>query len=664
MNNKLQLADNTDRSPKREIKAILFIFMATIFGGSLISFHPDDQIFWNITGLSAESHNLFGSIGSHIAGCVFFFLGLSSFWLVIFSLALAFLTFKGHRLPSPVKSILASFALITSSAAIISLIFSEPFSYRGGEIIAGGILGISLAGFTKANLNIFGAYILLTTVFLVSFLFLTNLSLDSLISRSLQLIINLLGFLKKIFDIRKIINHYNFKSNITKKKNTPEHKIKIKRYVSQKPAQTKLKALPLIDITDNFKLPSLDLLKDPPPRSDMDNQREELKKNARLLEATLNNFGIKGDVIEILPGPVVTMYDYKPAPGIKISKVAGLADDLAMILNAPSIRIVTNNPGNVAIGIEIPNGHREMVYLKEVLGSSAYKNSQFRLPITLGKDITGEPVIADLTKMPHLLVAGATGAGKSVSINTMINSLLFKVSPSMARFLLIDPKRIELSIYHDIPHLLHPVVISPKEATKALRWTVAEMERRYMILSDGGSRNLEAYNQKILKENKNHSSGDSLEIKKPLPYIILIIDELADLMMASSKEVEESITRLAQMARAAGIHLIIATQRPSVDVLTGLIKANFPTRISFQVSSKIDSRTILDTMGAENLLGDGDMLFMPPGVGRITRIHGAYVSEKEVRTVTDYLRNQMKPAYNDSIICEIKQEKKIEDSDQ
>ena len=375
--------------------------------------------------------------------------------------------------------------------------------------------------------------------------------------------------------------------------------------------------------------------------------------NARRLEKKLADFGVEGEVREILPGPVITMYEFKPAPGIKISKVAGLSDDLALTLRAPSIRIVAPIPGKAAIGIEIPNNQREMVYLKEVLSSPSYKNSKYKLPIALGKDITGLPVVTDLSRMPHLLVAGATGTGKSVSINTMIESLLFKFSPEAVRLLMIDPKRIELSVYQDIPHLLHPVVTQPKEATKALRWAVEEMERRYVLLSDKGVRNIDTYNRKILKEKKGPAVDGAAPAESTLPYIIVIIDELADLMMVSSKEVEEAITRLAQMARAAGIHLIIATQRPSVNVLTGIIKANFPTRISFQVSSRVDSRTILDTNGAEHLLGEGDMLFMPPGVARLTRIHGAYVTEEEVKKVTDFLRNEQRPEYDATIISEI-----------
>jgi len=418
-----------------------------------------------------------------------------------------------------------------------------------------------------------------------------------------------------------------------------------------------------MNVVGEFSLQSLELLNKVPSGGPPEILKESLEINARRLERKLADFGVQGEVVEILPGPVITMYEYKPAPGIKISKVAGLSDDLAMALRAQSIRIVAPIPGKAAIGIEIPNNQREPVYLEEILSASDYKSSKHKLTIALGKDITGAPFVTDLARMPHLLVAGATGTGKSVCLNAIINSLLFKVSPDMARFLMIDPKRIELSVYKDIPHLLHPVVTEPQEATRALRWAVGEMERRYMLLSDRGVRNIETYNRKILTAEKKRSEEDPQGSQKTLPYVILVIDELADLMMISSREVEEAITRLAQMARAAGIHLIIATQRPSVDVLTGIIKANFPTRISFQVSSKVDSRTILDSMGAENLLGEGDMLFLPPGVARMVRIHGAYIAEEEVKRVTDFLRTQMKPDYDPTIVSEVARDEEVEELD-
>ncbi|MGD9034638.1 MAG: DNA translocase FtsK, partial [Desulfobacteraceae bacterium] len=453
------------------------------------------------------------------------------------------------------------------------------------------------------------------------------------------------------------------KETIKKERVKPRPKVTIVKPQLETVKQPEQEAFPFMSVAGEFKLPSLDLLNEPPAEEDTEIQRESLEMNARRVEKKLADFGVEGEVVEILPGPVITMYEFKPAPGVKISKVASLSDDLALALRAPSIRIVAPIPGKAAIGIEIPNNKRDLVYLQEILSSQAFKNSTYRLTIGLGKDITGAPVISDLTKMPHLLVAGATGTGKSVSLNAMVNSILFKFSPDVVRFLIIDPKRIELTVYNDIPHLLYPVVTEPKEATKALRWAVHEMERRYNLLSDRGVRNIEAYNRKVTKKKKRKDADSPEGTDKQLPYIVVVIDELSDLMMTSSREVEEAITRLAQMARAAGIHLVIATQRPSVDVLTGIIKANFPARISFQVSSRVDSRTILDTIGAENLLGDGDLLFLPPGVGRITRIHGAFIAEDEVKRVTDFLRDQMKPDYDFTLLNHVAQEEETLEDD-
>jgi len=649
--------DKTDKAQhpiRKEIRGLILLVAAIILGGSLLSYHPADQLIWNVTGPLDKAHNLFGTVGAHLAGTIFFLIGVSSFWLIIILLALAFLSFRERPMSSPIKNLIAAFALIVSSSAILNLQIGGKVNFRGQGIESGGLAGLFLAEHTEEFLNYFGAYILLAAVFVISLMVVTHLSLGWVFS-SLGL-----WFMRLIRRIMEIINKRKERKKRAQKTLQAKEKMKSRPKVTivkpkpepqKKPAQERFT---FMNVAGELQLPPLDLLNDPPEKKDAHVQRESLEMNARRLEKKLADFGVEGEVVEILPGPVITMYEYKPAPGIKISKVAGLSDDLALTLRAPSIRIVAPIPGKAAIGIEIPNNQREPVFLKEILESPSYTESKHKLPIALGKDITGTPFITDLAKMPHLLVAGATGAGKSVSINTMIESLLFKVSPDMVRFLMIDPKRIELSTYHDIPHLLHPVVTNPKEATKALRWAVAEMERRYMLLSDRGVRNIDTYNRKILKEQK---AG------KTLPYIILIIDELADLMMASSRDVEESITRLAQMARAAGIHLIIATQRPSVDVLTGVIKANFPARISFQVSSKVDSRTILDAMGAEHLLGEGDMLFMPPGVGRITRIHGAYVSENEIQEVTDFLRNQQKPEYDTSILTEIARKEQSENGE-
>ncbi|MCP4680733.1 MAG: DNA translocase FtsK [Desulfobacterales bacterium] len=643
---------------RKEIRGLIFLLLAIILGGSLYSYHPSDKLFWDITGSVGSADNLFGTIGAHLAGGISFLLGFSSIWLVIFLIAMAFLSFRGRSLASPINC-LAAVALLVSFSGLLGLQFEEVVNLRGGGIIAGGLIGLHLSGLTKEFLNYFGACIFLLTIFLISFMMVTRLSLAWFLSK---LGLWVLGIMRRIGD--RVTKRRERKRRAVKTKKVRQ-KIKSKPKVTilkpePKKKQPEQELFPFMNVAGEFKLPPLDLLNEPLERINIDIQRESLEMNARLLEKKLMDFGVEGEVREILPGPVITMYEYKPAPGVKISKVAGLSDDLSLALRAQSIRIVAPIPGKDAIGIEIPNNHREMVVLKEIVSSRTYRTSKHRLPIALGKDISGSPIITDLTKMPHLLVAGATGTGKSVCINSMIISLLYKVSPDMVRMLMIDPKRIELSAYHDIPHLLHPVVTQPKDATKALRWAVEEMERRYMLLSDRGVRNIESYNRKILKKPETTLEDGSKGMDTALPYIILIIDELADLMMVSSKEVEEAITRLAQMARAAGIHLIIATQRPSVDVLTGIIKANFPTRISFQVASKVDSRTILDSMGAENLLGNGDMLFMPPGVASITRTHGAYVSEEEVKEVTNFIRKQGEPDYDSTVLTEIAKDEDLE----
>ncbi len=390
----------------------------------------------------------------------------------------------------------------------------------------------------------------------------------------------------------------------------------------------------------DWKLPPLSLL-EKHVSSHKAVDKEVYYKVSKQLEQKLKNFGVSGKVVGISPGPVVTTYEYSPAAGVKINKIAGLADDLALGLKAQSVRVVGSVPGKAALGIEIPNPDRSVVYIRDLLGSEQYRNEEQKLAIALGLDVVGNPAIANLAKMPHLLIAGATGAGKSVAINTIIASLLYNATPEEVRLLMVDPKRIELSGYEGIPHLLHPVVVEPKQASRALAWAVREMERRYKLLEVAKVKSFDSYNE--VSEEK-------------LPYIVIIVDELADLMMVASKDVEASIARLAQMARAAGMHLILATQRPSVDVLTGLIKANFPTRISFKVSSKVDSRTILDTSGAEHLLGLGDMLYLANGAPGLKRIHGAYISEKETEALIDFLKEQGNASYDESVTAAVEAE--------
>lgn len=419
-------------------------------------------------------------------------------------------------------------------------------------------------------------------------------------------------------------------------------------------------------LPDQFNLPPMDLLSLPKGQKlSLDFDKENLKQKAQELENVLNDYGIRGDIVGVYPGPVVTLYELEPAPGLKSSRVIGLADDIARSMSAISARVAVI-PGKNVIGIELPNKHRETVHLRDLLTSSDYENSKTQLTLVLGKDISGQPVLADLTKMPHLLVAGTTGSGKSVGVNAMILSLLYKFSPEKCKFIMIDPKMLELSIYDGIPHLLAPVVTEPKKAIVALKWVVREMESRYQAMSKLAVRNIEGYNQRILEArakgtiiSRKIQTGFNPETGQPLfeeqaldmetlPFIVVVVDEMADLMLVAGKEIEAAVQRLAQMARAAGIHLIMATQRPSVDVITGTIKANFPTRISFQVTSKIDSRTILGEQGAEQLLGQGDMLYMAAG-GRIFRVHGPYVGDSDVEKVVKFLKGQASPDYIEDI---------------
>jgi S-DNA-T family DNA segregation ATPase FtsK/SpoIIIE len=425
-------------------------------------------------------------------------------------------------------------------------------------------------------------------------------------------------------------------------------------------------SLPLEAREMEYEFPPLSLLSSPTTIERFHLSDEALEENARMLENVLDDYGVKGEIVSVRPGPVVTMYELEPAPGLKASRVIGLADDIARSMSALSARVSTV-PGRSVIGIELPNSHREKVVLREILSSRDFGDGNHKLPLALGKEIGGEPVVANLAKMPHLLIAGTTGSGKSVAINTMILSLLYKLRPEECRMIMIDPKMLELSVYDGIPHLLSPVVTDPKKAVVALKWVVGEMEERYRKMSKMGVRNIEGYNGRVrdalskgemfkrtVQTGFDEDTGEPIfetEEFKPevMPFIVVIVDEMADLMMVAGKEIEACIQRLAQMARASGIHLIMATQRPSVDVITGTIKANFPTRISFHVTSKIDSRTILGEMGAEQLLGMGDMLYMAGG-SKITRVHGPFVSDEEVEEIVRHLKSFGPPAYAASVL--------------
>jgi S-DNA-T family DNA segregation ATPase FtsK/SpoIIIE len=585
-----------------------------------------------------SSANWCGTVGHIIAWGLMSLLGISSFWFIVLLVffSVQFFSSKSdfNRFP---LIFLGSFGILIASSSLLGIMYPAEGEYIGiiGRYYpAGGQVGSWLAHFLRTYLGGPGAILFLLLLFVFSLML------------SVRFSPYFMG--KKLMSAYGRIGESYFQKNEAK---SQEEKIELDLFQDsqitttipnvheplreEEPLEEEDEDFQVTPVTSGeYRLPSIGLL-DKVDSADNEVDLEHYYAVSKKLEDKLRDFGISGKVEGISPGPVVTTYEFAPAPGIK--------DDLAMGLKAESVRIVGSIPGKAALGIEIPNPKREIVYIREIISSETFKNASSRLTIGLGKDVVGQSVIADLAKMPHLLIAGATGSGKSVGINSIICSILFKSTPDEVRFLMIDPKRIELSGYEDIPHLLHPVVVDPKMANRALQWAVKEMERRYMLLDEKRVKSFASYNQVAEDEEK-------------LPLIVIVVDELADLMMVSSREVEESIARLAQMARAAGMHLILATQRPSVDVLTGLIKANFPTRISFKVFSKVDSRTILDMSGAEHLLGDGDSLFMPPGKARMQRIHGAYISEKETERVIEFLKEQGTASYDESVLEAVEEE--------
>jgi S-DNA-T family DNA segregation ATPase FtsK/SpoIIIE len=649
MSHKIKSRANNDNSGQKgalfqEILGLFLLAGAVFACASLLSYSPEDP---SLSHYALKgSGNWMGPVGANFAAFLIEMLGLASWWIPVILTAMAWSLFRSR------KDRLPSFPLLISGWTAMLLATSMAFALssttgEGPAVMpnapSGGIVGLGLTGFLINWIGEWGTILSGVVLFITGLLAATTFSLAGIwpVISSIRM--------RGLFQQTKIRKSSAKDANLEGPvldipKITESRKNSDKKGQDAKgQEQSKFQITP---VTGEFSLPPLTLLNDPPEINE-EIDKEVYLSNARLLEQKLLDFGVAGNVVEICPGPVITMYEFSPAPGIKINKVASLADDLALALKTHSVRIVAPIPGKAVIGIELANTTRHIVYLKEILASNIFNRNSEKLLLALGQDIVGQPVVTDLTKMPHLLIAGATGTGKSVGLNAMICSLLYGHHADRLRFLMIDPKRIELSLYDGIPHLLHPVVSEPKEATRALRWAVMEMERRYQFLEEAQARNLQGYNKTA---------------EEPLPYLVIIIDELADLMIVSSKEVESAIIRLAQMARAAGIHLIVATQRPSVDVLTGLIKANFPARVSFKVSSRVDSRTILDIMGAERLLGMGDMLFLPPGSSALERIHGAYVSEKEIVRVVEFLKAQGEPDYDQTVIEPIPGEEDSETS--
>ena len=673
----------------REIIAISCLTLAVFIGCCLISYNPSDPSFNTVDSSGiGDVNNWGGIVGSYLADALFQLIGLCAFIVPITMIWVSLKFFLLSKINIRYHILLSYFFFIISLSVIFSLIWVEPkirivsFNY---ELSGGGILGSQLAKLSITYLNRLGSYTIFLLIGIVSLLLVTNLSLLKLVQGFKRLLswfwkgmVLFSSLLLKLTEVAKKL--YRYALSLAGATERLYSKWKMKRMLANRDKESPVVSQPLSpagtinervrkrtpsdrpkeveelpDVSVKYQVAPLYLL-DNLSQKVSKSDKEALKANSKVLESKLADFGVQGKVVDVHPGPVITRYELEPASGVRISKILGLTDDLALALRALSVRILAPVPGKAVVGIEIPNKVRETVYFKEIVSREEFLNSKSKLTLALGKDIAGKPVITDLAKMPHLLIAGSTGSGKSVLINAMICSILYKSAPSEVKMLLIDPKRLELSFYEDIPHLLHPVVTDPKEASLALMWSVREMERRYKKLAERGVRDIGGYNQQIDAElrtakglDKKRDENISTDYEK-LPYILVVIDELADLMMVSSREVEISIARLAQMARAAGIHLLVATQRPSVDVLTGTIKVNFSARISFQVSSKVDSRTILDTPGAEGLLGLGDMLFLPPGTSKLLRVHGSYLSEAEIKRITNFLRKQGSPEYDQKVL--------------
>ena len=637
---------------------------------ALVSYHPGDPA-WSTSGDGSPVHNRAGTIGAWLADLVLFLFGASAWWFVAAGGAIVVASFR--RIADPDREsdhsrslgVLGFVLVLLSSAAIESLRF-----WKAGlalPVAPGGALGESIGGTLARALGHNGATLALLAAFLGGFSLFSGMSWLRLMERIGGGLEAAFGWVRRKREERedRIIGEQAMLEREAHVERTRE--VALERepvVVVQPPAPPpasrrvdKEKQRPLFTEIPDSPLPPLALLEDAPASTDTVSA-ETLEYTSRLVERKLADFGVEVKVLAAYPGPVITRYEIEPAIGVKVSQIGNLVKDLARALSVVSIRVVETIPGKSCMALELPNPKRQIVRLTEVLSSSIYHDAPGRITLALGKDIAGKPVVADLAKMPHLLVAGTTGSGKSVAVNAMILSLLYKSEPREVRLILVDPKMLELSVYEGIPHLLAPVVTDMRLAPNALNWCVGEMERRYKLMSQLGVRNLGGYNQKVADARKagkplNHPQPASPETPEPLeemPLIVVVVDELADLMMVTGKKIEELIARIAQKARAAGIHLILATQRPSVDVITGLIKANIPCRIAFQVASKVDSRTILDQMGAEALLGQGDMLYLPPGTGYPQRVHGAFVSDGEVHRVVEHLKATGAPQYVEGVL--------------
>ena len=660
----------------RESAVIVIGIVALVLLMALASYSPQDPGF-SFTGSTGPVHNRIGVIGAWLADVLFFLFGRPAFLFPVM-LGLAGWGLQ-RRIQAEASSRantlvrIAGFLLVLIASCALTTLHWQPGTLRQS---AGGVVGTLFGSGLAAGLNFLGATLLMIAAWMAGLSLAFGVSWFTIMDRLGALAWAGVGWLRaRSVSSRDAAEGRERRQARKEAVETSQKKtaarapprIEPPRPIVEKSARVEReRQVPLFDAPKAGELPPLKLLDDPPPREAL-YTAEGLEALSRLVEMKLKDFDIEVEVVAVQPGPVVTRFELRPAPGVKASQITALAKDLARSLSVLSVRVVEVIPGKSVMGLEIANEKREVVTLGEIIRSKAYDELNSPLALALGKDIGGQPMVADLTRMPHLLIAGTTGSGKSVGINAMVLSLLYKSTAEHVRLIMIDPKMLELSVYEGIPHLLAPVVTDMKQAANALRWCVAEMERRYQLMAALGVRNITGFNRRVkdaldagkpikdpvmMLRAANDPSIDQRQIQDltPLPYIVVVVDELADLMMIVGKKVEELITRLAQKARASGLHLILATQRPSVDVITGLIKANIPTRIAFQVSARVDSRTILDQMGAETLLGHGDMLYLPPGTSLPTRVHGAFVSDQEVHRVVDALKTSTPPNYIEEVL--------------
>ncbi len=696
-----------------EFSGVALFALALVWLIALTTYDPADAVWFFNTGGQAPPHNFVGQVGALLAELSYQVVGFAAYLFPVIAIVVGWHYFWCRQLPAAGTKTVGLGLMLGSGAALLSLALGD----GGGAFRAGGLIGDGVARVLAEYLNRTGSIIVILTGVFLSVILATQFSFGRMV---LEISRGTARDRPRSTRGRAPAETQDRRRAAgPPRSEAPEpaaNPVRTPRARPPRPAAPRGKPSPKATgesprprrrPAPAAPPPTLDLPLDPPaeppvrkpppavvpkavtaparraplppdsqltsrqpgtyttppialldsPKSVQKIDERQLMDDARRLEARCAEFSVEGSIAQIHPGPVVTTFEFKPQAGVKYSKVTGLADDLCLAMKAESV-LIERIPGKSTVGIQVPNANRDQISLRELLESDVYRNSASKLTLVLGKTIHGEPIVSDLAKMPHLLIAGSTGTGKSVAMNAMLTSILYRATPDDVRLILIDPKRLELGMYSDIPHLLTPVVVDPKRAANALRWAVREMEERYKRLAAEGVRNIEQYNRNAARlaaeaperaAQAAENGEEPAEVPQPLPYVVLAIDELADLMMVASKDVEECICRLAQMARAVGIHLILATQRPSVDVITGIIKANLPARISFRVSSKVDSRTILDANGAEQLLGKGDMLFLPPASSRCVRVHGPYISEKETARLASFLRKQGKPGYDTSI---------------